>query len=75
MSLKKIVKEWWSFWDSLDYGPKGAFIGFVIAMAYYVVPWLLKLLLAILIITVVTLLGALVGEIAGWIIRLVKKKK
>ena len=75
MSIKKIVKEWWDFWDCLNYGPKGAFVGFVIALGYYVVPWLLKLILAILIIGVVTLFGALVGEIAGWLIKLVKKKK
>jgi len=70
-----MVKEWWSFWDSLEYGPKGAFVGFVLAMAYYLVPWLLRLLLAILIITAVTLAGALVGEIFGWLVRLIKKRK
>ena len=75
MGLKKIVKDWGSFWDSLNYGPKGAFVAFVLAMAYYVVPWLLKLLLAILIITVVTLAGALIGEFVGLIIKLIKKKK
>ena len=75
MGLKKIIKEWWSFWDSLNYGPKGAFVGFVIAFAYYVVPWLLKLILAIMVIAAVTLAGALVGEIVGWFIKLVKKKK
>ena len=75
MSIKKIVKEWWDFWDSLNYGPKGAFVGFVIAFAYYVVPWLLRLILAIMVIAAVTLAGALVGEIIGWLIKLVKKRK
>lgn len=75
MGIKKMVKDWWTFWDSLDYGPKGAFVGFVLAMAYYVVPWLLRLILAILIIIAVTLAGALIGEIIGWLIRLVKRKK
>ena len=75
MGIKKMVKEWWAFWDSLNYGPKGAFLGFVIAFAYYVVPWLLRLILAILVILAVTLAGALIGEIFGFLVGLVKKKK
>lgn len=75
MNLKKILKEWLDFWHSLDYGPKGAFVGLVLAAGYFVVPWIFKLLLGIIIIAVVMLLGALVGEIMGWFIRLLKKKK
>ncbi|MBU2503600.1 MAG: hypothetical protein KJ879_00910 [Nanoarchaeota archaeon] len=75
MNIKKIVKDWLGFWNSLNYGPKGAFAGFVIALGYFLVPWILKLLLVILIIAAVTLIGAGIGEIVGWLIKLLKKRK
>ncbi len=69
------ITGWRSFWNNLDYGPRGALIGLVLAVGYFLVPLILRLLLVFLIILMVTLLGAAFGSLIGWIIESYKKKK
>ena len=73
------ISSWRMFWNNLEYGPRGALIGFLIAVTYFfiiiIVPLIIKFLAIIFAILLVTLLGTIIGSLLGWITGQYKKKR
>ena len=69
------ISTWMGFWKSLDYGPKGSFIAFALALIVLVGPLVLKLLFYIIIVVICMALGGLIGALIGWIINGSKKSR
>jgi len=79
MSTPQFIKDLTTFWKKLEAGPRGAMVGFGIAVAAvfitYVVPWIIKVLAIIFAILLATLFGAVIGSIVGWIYHVYKKHR
>jgi len=73
------ISGWRMFWDNLEWGPRGALLAFLVAIFYYFItivgPLILNTLYVIFAVLLITLFGAFIGSIIGWVISVYKKRK
>ncbi len=76
---KSTFEDWKKFWKSLEAGPRGAMIGFGIAVTaifiVYIVPLIIKVLAVIFAVLLSTLFGTVIGSLIGWLYHVWQKHR